>query len=120
MVPKPWKNWSKCYLGRFVTTRLMSFIDPELRIAVKKLRNDSRDLQALVTLERASVQGKEPFEVTAVVNSLVRETAADCHLEPTRVVIFNNINSFAIEAPARFLDRLLKSRRVGSATLNEA
>lgn len=96
----------------------MPSIDPELKDAVEKLRNQNRNLQALVTLEGTSMRGKAPSEVTAVVNSLVRETADDCHLEPTRVVIFNNINSFAIEAPAKFLDRLFKSQRVGSAILN--
>lgn len=98
----------------------MPFIDPELKKAVQQLRNQNRSLQALVTLERTSIRGKLPAEVTAVVNSLVKETSEDCHLEPARVVIFNNINSFAIEAPARFLDRLFKSQRVGSATLNDA
>jgi len=96
----------------------MAHIDPALLKEVDRLREANRSLQALVVLDRASV-AEQGSAVGEVVDSLMDEVQRESQVAPSRVVVFKNIRSFAIEAPARFIDQLLKHQQVVSATLNE-
>jgi hypothetical protein len=98
----------------------MAHIDPQLQHEVDRFRGDNRNLQALVVLNRSSVAGRKPDEVGTIVNDLVADVCAASQSKPARVVVFKNINSFAVEAPAKFLDSLLRRSQIGSATLNES
>lgn len=95
----------------------MRQIDPALAEEVTRFLDDPRSLSALVTVGSEKLPG--PVNLAEAVELLTLQATNICRVKPTRVVLFVRLNAFAVEAPARFLEALLRQDLVKGATLNE-
>jgi hypothetical protein len=103
----------------------MANIDPRLRQAISKAitckaGHPTRRVQAVVTL-RSKDPSKplDPAETEKSVKNLVDKAAQQTNAQPNDVVVFGNLQSFAIDADAKLISKILDEDRVDSASLNE-
>jgi len=95
----------------------MANVDPKLTKEVARLLKDNGDLQAVFTLSSGD-KPLAPAETESSVRKLLSRAEEQSSSKPKRVQVFRNLQSFSIEAPAQFIQHLMRAEGVDSAALN--
>jgi hypothetical protein len=94
-------------------------VDPELR---SQLRAASRDepVEAVLTLKpgQGSADPAPPVEVEQKVEQVLRRVAEETGIEGYEFNVFGFLESFAVAAEPKFLERLLSQPEIEAATAN--
>lgn len=98
-------------------------IDPELLRQVteaesKATASSEAWVQAVVFLEPDAGQSSGPADVEQLVSAMLTRVEHDIGEQPHDVNVFRNLRSFVVQAPPRFLRRLVEQPEVRSATAN--
>lgn len=93
-------------------------IEPELCEAIRRHKRQDKLVHAAFTLKNAS-DGKllSPERTSKVVKRLVDLASSKTAKKPARVVVFKNMQSFSIDAPASFIEELTNQDDISTAAL---
>jgi len=92
-------------------------IDPELSRQLKAA-GAGQDVSAAISLRPDSARPPEPEETRHRVTTLLQRVERETGERPSASTIFENLGSFAIAAPAGFIERLLAQPEIATATAN--
>jgi hypothetical protein len=97
----------------------MAKVDPRL---LKKIKEEKagRPVQAVITL-RSGPDGRPltPEATEESVQAVIKRAQSRTARDVTRVKVFKNLQSFAVEAEPEFVQCLIDDESVDSASLNE-
>jgi hypothetical protein len=93
-------------------------IDPQLSKAIRSSRVSGNSVHAAFTLrDDGNGKGLSPEMTDRIVKEAVDKAARASAAQPGGVVVFKNLQSFAIEAPARLVERLASDEAIQTGTL---
>jgi hypothetical protein len=93
--------------------------DPELRRQIEAAAGTGRPVAAVYTIRAGPEALPGPDQVEARVARLLDKVRAQTGQQPADVQVFGNIGSFAVSAPAEFVDRLAQQPEVVTATASQ-
>lgn len=97
---------------------MTAIIDPKLGKAIKRLKSKDRLVHAAFTLKNAqNGQFLSPERTGILVNQIVDRAAKKIDKKPERVVVFKNMQSFSIDAPASLIEELTHEDHISTAAL---
>ncbi|UVO52813.1 hypothetical protein [Sphingomonas sp. SUN039] len=95
-----------------------SRIDPKLSKAIRKNLPDDAKVHAAFTLRNGSDGTRLTPETTdQVVREIVERASKETDTAAEGLVVFKNLQSFAIEAPASLVEKLTGDDAIGTAAL---
>ena len=93
-------------------------VDPQLSKAIRRSHVSGDAVHAAFTLrDDDSGKGLSPEMTDRIVRDAVAKAAQATSAKPKGVVVFKNLQSFAIEAPGRLVERLVRDEAIQTATL---
>ena len=95
-------------------------IDPQLLRQVEQAGLSRRSVGATFTLRSPTIdESLSPAQTNKIVRKILERIERQTHCKPKDVSVFPNIQSFAIDAPPSFVERLLRQPEIDSAMANE-
>ena len=91
-------------------------VDPKLKTAIRNGKARGADVHAAFTLKGSKGEIISPENTDRIVREIVRR-AADGGKAATKLVVFKNLQSFAIEGSADLVERIAKEDAIGTAAL---
>lgn len=93
-------------------------VDPKLSRAIAKGMASGEPVHAAFTL-RNSREGTSlsPETTDRIVHELVSRAAREADVAARKLVVFKNLQSFSIDAPAALVEKLVADEAIGTAAL---
>jgi hypothetical protein len=91
-------------------------IHPDLRRQIEAAAGKAQPITAVYTIHTGPAALPGPETVKARVASLLDKVAEQTGRRPLDVQVFDNLASFAVQAPAEFVARLAQRREIATAT----
>lgn len=104
---------------------MAAYLDPKLVKALREARKAVPDqaegrVQAVVTLRsRDPSKPRDAADTEKKVRKLIAKTTRQTRQSPKDLVVFPNLQSFAIDAEAEFVTKILADDDIDSASLND-
>lgn len=98
---------------------LDAYIDPQLQYELSHVTGPHKAVAATITLRSPEKQELTPASTESLVRTVLDRIGRRTQCKPNVVNVFPNIQSFAIEAPAVFVEELLNEREIDSAMANQ-
>src|SRR5579871_3440652 len=97
----------------------MALIDPQLRSQIAKADAAHPTVAATFTLRNSARGLRSPQETQRVVQRILERCQAQTKVRPKGFNVFENLQSFAVDAAPDFVQALLNEPEIESATANE-
>jgi hypothetical protein len=94
----------------------MAKVDPKLTTAIRQAKSGEA-LQAVFTIR--SDDPMPPDQADKRARSMVKDASKRTSQKPSRLEVFPNLQSFAVEADAQLIDDILGQDDIDSASLNK-
>ncbi len=96
---------------------MSALVDPKLEMAIRKEKAGNGQVHAAFTLRGTNGKVVSPEETGRIVKKIVRKASRETKKSAAKVVVFKNLQSFSIEAPADLVERLAREDDIGTAAL---
>ena len=96
---------------------MSALVDPKLTAAIRNGKAYGGEVHAAFTLRGDNGEVLSPETTDRIVKEIVSKAATETKKAAGRLVVFKNLQSFSIEAPAVLVEELAKEDRIGSAAL---
>ena len=92
-------------------------MDPKLVRAIRNGKERDGSVHAAFTLRSVNGKALSPETTDRVVKEILGKASQATQKAADRLVVFKNLQSFSVEAPAEFVEKLADEDAVGTAAL---
>ena len=92
-------------------------VDPDLVAAIASAKKRKRHVHAAFTLRRKRGKALSPEDTDEIVKKIVKKASDDTKTSAEKLVVFKNLQSFSINAPADLVEKLASEDDIGTAAL---
>lgn len=92
-------------------------VDPKLATAIRNGKARDGSVHAAFTLRGPQGQPLSPETTGKIVERVVKQASKDTNRSVGKLVVFKNLQSFSVEAPAALVERIATEDSIGTAAL---